>query len=67
MLSNAVFSAVHDGGGQGWESGHLEPFLLVGQLQACRGLVQQPGCTIVAALVLVLLIRPTVRLMSGVN
>jgi len=25
------------------------------------------GCTIVAALVLVLLIRPTVRLMSGVN
>jgi POT family proton-dependent oligopeptide transporter len=25
------------------------------------------GCTIVAALVLVMLIRPTVRLMSGVN
>ena len=26
VLSNAVFSAVHDGGGQCWESGHLEPF-----------------------------------------
>jgi len=36
VLSNAVFSAVHDGGGQCWESGHLfqVPWELTGQTQA---------------------------------
>ena len=33
-LLNAVLSAVHAGGEQGWESGHLEPFSFLSLLSS---------------------------------